>query len=94
MLLSRFDLLVLPAAPVSRLVASEDQATARARILRYTTPFSLAGLPAVTLPGESIGAPFGTGIQIAAAQGEDAALLAFAASLAYSGFTASAGDPT
>ncbi len=93
-LLSRFDLLVLPAAPVSRLIASEDQANARARILRYTTPFSLAGLPAVTLSGENIAAPFGTGIQIAAAQGEDGALLAFAASLAYSGPTTPAGDPT
>jgi aspartyl-tRNA(Asn)/glutamyl-tRNA(Gln) amidotransferase subunit A len=41
----------------------------------------LAGLPAVSLPGELIGAPFGTGIQIAAAPGHDPMLLGFAASI-------------
>jgi len=82
-LFQAFDFLVLPCAPVSRLVAAEDQGSTRARILRYTTPFSLAGLPAVALPGEMIGAPLGTGIQIAAPQGNDAALLAYAGALAH-----------
>jgi Asp-tRNA(Asn)/Glu-tRNA(Gln) amidotransferase A subunit family amidase len=77
-----FDFLVLPCAPVSRLVAAEDQSSTRGRILRYTTPFSLAGLPAAALPGEMIGAPLGTGIQIAGAQGNDAVLLAYAGALA------------
>jgi Asp-tRNA(Asn)/Glu-tRNA(Gln) amidotransferase A subunit family amidase len=45
------------------------------RILRYTTPASLAGTPAVTLP-----AP-GGGVQLIAARGGDARLLAFAAAL-------------
>jgi aspartyl-tRNA(Asn)/glutamyl-tRNA(Gln) amidotransferase subunit A len=80
-LFADFDFLMLPCAPVSKLAAAEDQASARQRILRYTTPFSLAGLPAVALPGELIGAPFGTGLQIAAAPGRDADLLAYAAAL-------------
>jgi len=81
-LFERFDFLMLPCAPVSRLVAAEDQSSARQRILRYTTPFSLACLPAVALPGEIVGAPLGTGVQIAAAPGSDAALLAYAGALA------------
>jgi aspartyl-tRNA(Asn)/glutamyl-tRNA(Gln) amidotransferase subunit A len=82
-LLDHFDFLMLPCAPVSRLRAGEDQSGARARILRYTSPFSLAGLPTVTLPGEILDqtAFFGTGVQLAATQGDDAALLAFAAAL-------------
>jgi Asp-tRNA(Asn)/Glu-tRNA(Gln) amidotransferase A subunit family amidase len=78
----KFDFLMLPCAPVSRLVANQDQSSARQTILRYTTPFSLAGLPVVTLPAEIIGATFGAGIQLAASPGNDAALLAYAASLA------------
>ena len=77
-LFSRFDFLVLPAAPVSRLSASADLSNARSIILRYTTPFSLARVPALSLPGELIGAPLGTGIQIAAAPAADPSLLAFA----------------
>lgn len=77
-LLDHFDLLMLPAAPVSRLYAHADLTDARRIILRYTTPFSLAGLPALSLPGEIIAAPFGTGVQIAAAPGADPMLLAFA----------------
>ena len=75
-LLSRFDLLMMPCAPVSRLAAGEDHTAVRQQILRLTTPFSLAGLPAVTLPGESIGERSGTGVQIAAASGKDDLLLA------------------
>jgi Asp-tRNA(Asn)/Glu-tRNA(Gln) amidotransferase A subunit family amidase len=74
-----FDLIMLPAAPVHRLLASDDQSNVRSTILRYTTPFSLAGVPVISLPGEIIRGPFGTGIQLAAAPGKDAALLAFAA---------------
>jgi len=81
-LFSASDFLILPCAPISRLIASEDQSNTRASILRYTTPISLAGLPVVALPGEIIGAPFGTGIQLVAPAGEDASLLAFAASIA------------
>ena len=76
-LFRHFDFLMLPCAPVCRLYGDADQTAARQAILRYTTPFSLAGLPVVALPGSR----FGTGIQLAAAPGNDAALLAFAASL-------------
>ena len=80
-LLAQFDFLMLPVAPVNRLAAGGDFTLARPAILRYTTPFSLAGLPTVTLPGELIGAPFGTGIQLAAPQLEDEGLLAYIATL-------------
>lgn len=78
-LFARYDFLVLPCAPVSRLVAGEDQSGARARILRYTVAISLAGLPTVTLPGEALGEYFGTGVQLVAKKGKDAELVAFAA---------------
>jgi Asp-tRNA(Asn)/Glu-tRNA(Gln) amidotransferase A subunit family amidase len=81
LLLQRYDLLMLPAAPVCQLAAGADHSSARAAILRYTTPFSLAGLPALTLPGELMGGPAGTGVQIAAAGGRDQTLLAFAESI-------------
>jgi Asp-tRNA(Asn)/Glu-tRNA(Gln) amidotransferase A subunit family amidase len=80
-LFDRHDFLVLPCAPVSRLVAGEDQSGARARILRYTSPISLAGLPTVTLPGEAVGDHFGTGVQLVGKKGRDAELLAFAAAI-------------
>ncbi len=80
-LLARFDLLMMPCAPLSRLPARADHSSTRPRILRYTTPFSLAGLPVLCLPGEMIGAPAGTGVQLAAAEGADAMLLAFAAAV-------------
>jgi Asp-tRNA(Asn)/Glu-tRNA(Gln) amidotransferase A subunit family amidase len=78
----RFDFLMLPCAPVSRLRAEENHSAVRSRILRYTAPFSMAGLPVVALPGEMIGAGLGTGVQIAAAPGRDAELLAYVGALA------------
>jgi len=80
-LFQHVDLLVAPCAPVSRLLAGHDQSQTRNALLRYTTPASLAGLPAVVLPGEHIGAAFGTGIQLLAAPMQDASLLAFASTL-------------
>ncbi|MBV8631120.1 MAG: amidase [Silvibacterium sp.] len=68
------DFLVLPAVPMQRLIAAEDQSAQRPRILRYTTPASLAGLSAVVLPGHP-------GLQLLAARGDDSRLLAFAARL-------------
>jgi Asp-tRNA(Asn)/Glu-tRNA(Gln) amidotransferase A subunit family amidase len=75
------DLLIAPCAPVSTLRAGQDHTESRKAILRYTTPASLAGLPAITLPGEHINAPMGTGVQLLAAPMQDASLLAFAANL-------------
>ncbi|MGF7178644.1 amidase [Tunturiibacter psychrotolerans] len=80
-LFQQVDLLLVPCAPVNKLLAGKDQSHIRKAILRYTTPASLGGLPTVTLAGEAIGAPFGTGMQLIAAPMQDGALLAFAASL-------------
>ena len=75
-LLARFNFILLPASPMAALAFGENHSAARKTILRYTTPISLAGLPTVTLPGK------GGGMQLAAARGDDAALLAFTSALA------------
>jgi Asp-tRNA(Asn)/Glu-tRNA(Gln) amidotransferase A subunit family amidase len=74
-LMERFDYLMLPASPVSALHFGEDLSGVRAQILRYTVPMSIAGTPAVTMPG-SVG-----GVQVVGRVGEDAALLALTAKL-------------
>ena len=74
-LLADHDLLLLPAAPVSILPAGVDHTQTRTRLLRYTTPFSLAGVPVVTIPCKH------GGMQLAAARGNDEALLQLAARL-------------
>jgi aspartyl-tRNA(Asn)/glutamyl-tRNA(Gln) amidotransferase subunit A len=74
-LLEQYDFLMLPCAPISALQAGMDHSESRLKILRYTSPISLAGMPAVVLA-----AP-GGGVQLVAALGNDARLLAFAASL-------------
>jgi Asp-tRNA(Asn)/Glu-tRNA(Gln) amidotransferase A subunit family amidase len=71
-LLATHELILLPASPVARLVAGADHSKTRARLLRYTTPFSLAGVPVVTMPC-AVG-----GMQLAAARGCDEALLKIA----------------
>jgi Asp-tRNA(Asn)/Glu-tRNA(Gln) amidotransferase A subunit family amidase len=73
-LLAKHDFLLLPCAPMSALPAGADHSATRMKILRYTTPASLAGTPVVALT-----AP-GGGVQLIAARGSDAKLLAFAAS--------------
>jgi len=72
-LFASHSLVLLPATPVARLAAGADQTRTRARILRYTTPFSMAGVPAVTLPG-AVG-----GMQLAAARECDESLVRLAA---------------
>ena len=68
-LLAEHELLLMPAIPVARLVAGADHSQTRGRLLRYTVPFSLAGVPVVTIPC-AVG-----GMQLAAARGSDEALL-------------------
>jgi aspartyl-tRNA(Asn)/glutamyl-tRNA(Gln) amidotransferase subunit A len=68
-LLARHQFLLLLATPVARLAAGADHTTTRARLLRYTTPFSLAGVPVVTIPCAA------GGMQLAAARGQDECLL-------------------
>ncbi len=72
-LLHEHELLLLPASPVARLSVGGDNRHARGRILRYTTPFSLAGVPVVTVPCAT------GGMQLAAARGNDESLLNLAA---------------
>ncbi len=74
-LLAAHDFLILPCAPMSALPAGADHSATRIKLLRYTTPISLAGMPAVTLSAA------GGGVQLVGARGSDARLLAFAASL-------------
>ena len=77
-LLTQHDLLLMPCAPVRQLRADADHSQTRSRILRYTAPVSLAGMPAVTIPDPQ---PVGVGLQLVAPRGSDAALLAYAAKL-------------
>jgi Asp-tRNA(Asn)/Glu-tRNA(Gln) amidotransferase A subunit family amidase len=74
-LFSAHELIVLPCAPVARLEAGADHAQTRARLLRYTTPFSLSGTPAVAVPCAA------GGVQVSAAREADESLLALAALL-------------
>ena len=72
-----FDFLMMPCSPISKLEAGKDHTETRSKILRYTTPLSLAGTPVVTFPF-----PGGAGVQLAAARGEDSRLLAYSAGIA------------
>ena len=74
-LFATHELLLLPAIPVTRLTAGADHSQTRARLLRYTTPFSLAGVPTVTIPSAS------GGIQLAATRNNDESLLQLAGRL-------------
>jgi Asp-tRNA(Asn)/Glu-tRNA(Gln) amidotransferase A subunit family amidase len=71
-----YDFLIAPCAPVHELIAGADHTHARRTILRYTVPMSLAGVPVVTLPTAT-----GAGVQVIAARGADARLLAYTAEL-------------
>jgi Asp-tRNA(Asn)/Glu-tRNA(Gln) amidotransferase A subunit family amidase len=64
--------LLLPCAPMSALIAGADHTQTRVRILRYTSPISLAGLPVVAI----------NGLQLIGSPNSDAALLALSASIA------------
>lgn len=73
-LFEKYDFLLLPCSPMSRLEAGKDHKETRPKILRYTVPLSLAGTPVVTMPFAN-----GAGMQLVAPRGEDAKLLAYAA---------------
>ncbi len=75
-LLQTYEFLIVPCSPVARLLAGADHRDSRSRILRYTTPISLAGAPVVTLPCKN-----GAGVQLIAACGADTRLLAYARKL-------------
>jgi len=66
---------LLPSTPVARLAAGADHSQTRSRLLRYTAPFSLAGVPAVAIPCLQ------GGMQLAAAREADESLLQLAAKI-------------
>jgi Asp-tRNA(Asn)/Glu-tRNA(Gln) amidotransferase A subunit family amidase len=70
--MKQFDFLLWPCSPLSKLAAGTDHQEARGKILPYTLPVSLAGLPAMTLPG---------GIQLIGSHGDDSRLLALSSTL-------------
>ena len=72
-LFAAHQLILLPCTPVARLVAGADHSQTRSRLLRYTAPFSMAGVPAVAIPCAR------GGMQLAAARESDESLLALAA---------------
>lgn len=74
-LFATHQLLLMPCAPVARLAAGADHSQTRARLLRYTTPVSLAGAPAIAIPC------LAGGMQLAAAPHSDESLLSLAAQL-------------
>lgn len=74
-LFATHELLLLPAIPVARLAVGADHSQTRPRLIRYTAPFSLAGVPIVTIPCAQ------GGMQLAAAREQDESLLRIAAQL-------------
>jgi Asp-tRNA(Asn)/Glu-tRNA(Gln) amidotransferase A subunit family amidase len=74
-LFESYDSLIVPCTPVSSLAIGANQSETRRRILRYTSPASLAGTPVVAIPLD------GAGVQLIGRHGNDAALVAFAAYL-------------
>ena len=69
------ELVILPCAPVAKLTAGADHSQTRIRLLRYTAPFSLAGVPTVAIPCKP------GGMQLAAGHGRDEQLLKLASQL-------------
>lgn len=74
-LFGRFDFLLMPVAPISSLEDGVDHGPMREKILRYTTPASVAGLPVLALPNEK------GGCQLIGPSGGDAKLLALSTRL-------------
>ena len=74
-LFQRYDFILAPISPLTRLHAGADHTESRASILRLTTPASLGGNPAVVLPSPH------SGLQLIAAHNDDRRLLRFAALL-------------
>jgi Asp-tRNA(Asn)/Glu-tRNA(Gln) amidotransferase A subunit family amidase len=78
-LFATHEVVMFPASPVAKLAAGAGHSgvgdATRKRLLRYTTPFSLAGSPAVTIPYSP------GGMQLGAARENDEALLELAAQI-------------
>jgi Asp-tRNA(Asn)/Glu-tRNA(Gln) amidotransferase A subunit family amidase len=76
-LFATHELILLPSTPVTRLEKGADHSQTRARLLRYTSPFSLSGVPVVAIPCAA------GGMQLAAPQHADESLLALAAQIGH-----------
>ena len=74
-LFATHELVLLPSIPVARLAAGADHRQTRSRLLRYTSPFSLAGVPTVAIPCAH------GGMQLGAAREADESLLQLAAQI-------------
>ncbi len=76
-LFAKHELVLLPCIPVAKLAVGCGGAfdQLRKRLLRYTSPFSLGGVPAVAIPCSP------GGMQLAAARDDDEALLDLAAQI-------------
>jgi len=74
-LFKRFDFLLTPVAPISSLEDGADHGPMREKVLRYTTPASVAGLPVLAVPNQR------GGCQLIGPSGGDAKLLAFSTRL-------------
>jgi aspartyl-tRNA(Asn)/glutamyl-tRNA(Gln) amidotransferase subunit A len=74
-LFATHELILLPCSPVVQLTAGADHSQTRMRLLRYTTPFSLCGVPAIVIPCAH------GGMQLAAPPGADESLLELAAQI-------------
>ena len=72
-LFAKYGLVLLSFAPVTRLATGADHSQTRTRLLRYTAPFSLAGVLTIAIPCAH------GGLQLAAPRGYDEALLALGA---------------
>ena len=72
-LFAAHNLILLPSIPVARLAVGADHSQTRARLLRFTAPFSLAGVPTIAIPCAH------GGMQLAASRGNDESLLQLAA---------------
>ncbi len=74
--------LILPAAPMTRLAAGIDHTRTRREILKLTTPTSLGVYPVLTIPDESLGGRVQVGYQFIAARGGEWRLVELATRLA------------
>lgn len=74
--------LMLPAAPMTRLVAGVDHSRTRREILKLTTPASLGLYPVLTIPDELLGGQVRVGYQFIAARGAEWRLVELATRLA------------